>query len=287
MDNNIQKYIAFIKTVEMGSFTKAAAVLNYAQSSVSKMIQDLEKEWKMSLLERDRNGVHLTTMGEEVLPFVRLLVDDYRKLEAHVNELKGIRTGEIRIGTFSSVAINWLPDIFARFQKDYPEIEYEMLLGDYDEIEKWIEEGRVDLGFVSLPTKNTFDTISLLHDEYMVVLPKGHVLAKEEKINREMLEKEPFILLERGGRTEVTELLERNNIHPHIKFTTWEDYAIMVMVEKGLGIGILPQMILQRIPYNIVKRPLEEPFYREIGLAEKNKKMLSPATQWFLEYLNV
>lgn len=141
MDNNIQKYIAFIKTVEMGSFTKAAAVLNYAQSSVSKMIQDLEKE--------------------------------------------------------------------------------------------------------------------------------------------------PFILLERGGRTEVTELLERNNIHPHIKFTTWEDYAIMVMVEKGLGIGILPQMILQRIPYNIVKRPLEEPFYREIGLAVKNKKMLSPATQRFLEYLNV
>lgn len=285
MDNNLQKYLAFVKTVDTGSFTKAATALNYAQSSVSKMIADLEKEWNVTLLERGRSGVHLTPYGEQILPYIRMLLDDYQKLESHVNELNGIQTGVIRIGTFSSVAINWLPNIVAEFQKDYPGIEYEMLLGDYDDVENWIEEGRVDCGFLSLPTKGAFDTISLKMDEYMVVLPEHHPLCEKETIEIESLEKEPFMLLEHGGKTEVTELLEKSGVHPQIRFTTWEDYAIMAMVEKGLGIGILPQMILQRIPYRIQIRPLADPFYREIGIAVKNRDRMSPVTVKFMDYL--
>lgn len=284
MDNNIQKYMAFVKTVETGSFTKAAHDLNYTQSSVSKMIQDLEKEWQLTLLERDRNGVHLTGNGVQLLPYARALVNDYHKLLAHVNELHGILSGVIRIGTFSSVAINLLPDIFSQFQNDYPGIEYEMLLGDYDEIEKWIEEGRVDLGFLSLPCKKNFDTFSIKKDEYMIVLPENHKLAEYDNIDISLLEDEPFMLLEHGGKTEVTRLLDANAIHPHIKFTTWEDFAIMSMVEKGLGASILPQLILQRIPYRIVTRHMSKPFYREIGIAVKSKKALSPAAEKFIEY---
>ena len=285
MDNNILKYRAFVKTVETGSFTKAAESLNYAQSSVSKMIADLEREWDLILLERDRNGVHLTSSGEQILPMARLLIDDYEKLADHVQELHGIQTGTIRIGTFSSVVIHWLPDLFAEFQKQYPAIEYEMLLGDYAEVERWIEEGRVDCGFLRLPTRPDFDTISLNMDEYQVVLPEGHPLCKYAAIPIEKLENQPFLLLEHGGKTEVSDILENYQVHPQIRFTTWEDYAIMAMVEKGLGIGILPQLILQRIPYKIEIRPLKNPYYREIGLAVKDRRRLSPVTVKFIEYL--
>ena len=285
MDHNLQKYMAFVKTVETGSFTKAAAVLNYSQSSVSKMIADLEKEWQMTLLERDRTGIHLTSSGEQILPYARILLDDYRRLESLIDDMNGIQTGLIRIGTFASVAINWLPDIFAEFQKDYPGIEYEMLLGDYDEVESWIAEGRVDCGFLSLPKKSEFDTLSLKQDEYMVVLPQGHPLAENQKINIKDLEDQPFMLLEHGGKTEVTEILEKNHVHPKVRFTTWEDFAIMAMVEKGFGVSILPEMILRRIPYNIEIRPLAEPYYREIGLAVKNKKMMPPVLVKFLQYI--
>lgn len=285
MDRNLQKYMAFVKTVELGSFTGAADVLHYAQSSVSKMIADLEKEWKVALLQRDRSGVHLTTAGEQILPYAQRLVEDYRKLEGHINDINGVQTGTIRIGTFASVAINWLPDVFACFQKDYPAIEYEMLLGDYDEVEKWLEEGRVDCGFLSLPVNRKFDVISLKKDEYVVVLPKGHPLAGRERIPIAALEGQDFILLERGGRTEVTKLLEKSGVHPRIRFTTWEDYAIMAMVEKGLGIGILPRLILERIPYQLEIRSLQEPYHRKIGLAVKDRKMMSPAAARFLEYL--
>lgn len=285
MDHNIQKYMAFVKTVETGSFTKIAEELNYTQSSVSKMIADLEKEWNLVLLERDRNGVHLTASGEQILPYARMLIEDYRKLQEHVDGMNGIQEGTIRIGTFSSVAINWLPAVFERFQRDYPGIRYEMLLGDYEEVENWIEDGRVDCGFLSLPVKRDFDTLSLKMDEYLVVLPKGHRLTEKEKVDIGMLEKEPFMLLEHGGRTEVTDLLEKYQVHPDIRFTTWEDYAIMAMVERGLGISILPQMILRRIPYEIEIRSLEKPYYREIGIAVKNRKRMSPATMKFFEYL--
>lgn len=285
MDNNLLKYMAFVKTVETGSFTKAAESLHYAQSSVSKMIADLEKEWNLVLLERDRNGVHLTTSGEQVLPFARMLIDDYRRLESRVNEINGIETGMIRIGTFSSVAIHWLPNIFAEFQRDFPGIEYEMLMGDYEEVERWIEEGRVDCGFLRLPTRPAFDTISLKKDEYLVVLPKGHPLCEQKEIDIHQLEDQPFLLLEHGGKTEVSDLLEKSQVHPQIRFTTWEDYAIMAMVEKGLGIGILPELILKKIPYEIEVRRLAEPYYREIGIVVKDRSRMSPATEKFMEYL--
>ena len=285
MDYNLQKYMVFVKTVELGSFTKAAEALNYAQSSVSKMIADLEKECGVVLLERDRGGVHLTASGEQILPYARQLTEDYHRLASYVDGMSGVQTGIVRIGTFSSVAIHWLPNIFAEFQKDFPRIEYEMLLGDYEEVERWIAEGRVDCGFLSLPTKLPFDTTLLKEDEYVVVLPQHHPLADKDKITAEDLTDEPFFLLEHGGRTEVTKLLEKRKAHPKIRITTWEDYAIMAMVEKGLGIGILPRMILKKIPYRIVIRPLAEPYYRKIGIAVKNKKMLSPATRKFMEYL--
>lgn len=160
-----------------------------------------------------------------------------------------------------------------------------MLLGDYDEVENWIAEGRVDCGFLSLPTRMKFDTFSLKQDEYMAVLPENHPLSGKEKIDMQDFDGQPFMLLEHGGKTEVTEILERNQIHPDICFTTWEDYAIMAMVEKGLGIGILSEMILRRIPYNIKIRSLTEPYYREIGLAVKNRKMLPPVLTKFLQYL--
>lgn len=285
MDNNLLKYIAFVETVELGSFKKAAQKLNYAQSSISKMIADLEKEWGVILLERSRAGICLTSSGEQILPYVRNIINDYRKLDDFVNQMNGIETGMVRIGTFSSVAINWLPDIFAEFQKDYPGIEYELLLGDYDEVERWIAEGRVDCGFLRKPSDTSLDVIELKDDEYKVVLPVGHPLAKEKKIRIEELNDQPFLLLEHGGKTEVSDILEQSNVHPDIRFTTWEDFAIMSMVEKGFGIGILPDMILKRIPYQLEVRPLAKPYYRKICLAVKNKEQLTPATRKFMEYL--
>ncbi len=286
MDANILKYMALIKTVEYGSFTKAAEILNYSQSGISRMINDIEKEWGITLLERNRGGLRLTSDGLKILPLAQELCKSYEKLQIQVDDLNGLQSGIVRIGVFSSVATHWLPNIIKEFQKDYPSIDYELLLGDYTEIEDWIAEGRVDCGFLRLPTRHDFETIFLEQDELMAVVPEDHPLADCDKFPVTALCNEPFIMLKRGKNKEFTEIFDRCGLTPNVKFTTWDDYAIMSMVESGLGIAILPKLILRRSPYRIVAKELDIPTYRSIGIAIKNKRTASLAVKRFLDYLD-
>ena len=85
MDRDRQKYIAFGKTVEYGSFTKAAEMLNYSQSGISRMIHDLEKEWQIILLERNKSGVKLTSDGLKLFPFAQIVSREYEKLQMEID----------------------------------------------------------------------------------------------------------------------------------------------------------------------------------------------------------
>lgn len=259
MDMNLQKYQAFITTIEYGSFTKAAERLDYSQSAISRMINDLEKEWGVILLERSRSGVCLTSDGLALFPYVKRVYAEYQNLQSQIDGINGLQSGIIRIGTFSSVATHWLPNIIKRFQEDYPNIDYELLLGDYTEIESWVRDGRVDCGFTRLPAHHDLEGIFLEQDK----------------------------LLEKGGKAEISEIFERYSLSPKVHFTTWDDYAIMSMVESGLGISILPQLILQRNSYRIVKKELEIPAYRNIGIVMRSKANVSLAVKKILRVFAV
>lgn len=286
MDANIQKYQAFIKTVEYGSFTKAAEALSYSQSGISRMIADLERDWNVSLLARSRAGVSLTSDGVRLLPFAQSVCAEYDKLQMQVDDMAGMKSGLIRIGTFSSVATHWLPHIIRAFQEDYPHIDYELVMGDYGEIESWLLDGRVDCGFLQLPTHPDLEVLLIDRDELMAVVPEDHPLAVKDHIPLEDLCDDPFLLLHKGENTVVADVFDRAGLRPDVHFTTWDDYAIMAMVECGLGVGILPALILKRVPYRIAARPLVQPAFRNIGLALRSKESASLPTKHFLEYLD-
>ena len=93
------------------------------------------------------------------------------------------------------------------------------------------------------------------------------------------------MLLEKGAKAEISEIFEISGLTPKTHFTTWDDYAVMSMVESGLGISILPELILKRVPYKIVAKELDIPAYRNIGLAMRDKKTVSLAVKKFIEYL--
>lgn len=137
-----------------------------------------------------------------------------------VDELNGLQAGLIRIGTFSSVAAHWLPNIIKEFRKDYPNIEYELLLGDYPKIEEWILEGRVDCGFLRLPTHPELETLFLEQDKLMAIIPENHRLSDCEKFPVAALCDDPFMLLEKGAKAEVSEILERCGLTLKVHFTT-------------------------------------------------------------------
>lgn len=281
----LQKYEAFVKAAELGSFTRAAETLSYTQSGVSRMIGELERDWGVRLLARNRAGVRLTSEGERLIDQVRRVCAEQRKLEALAGELNGLQTGLIRIGTLSSMATHWLPAIVRRFQQDYPDIDYELLLGDYLEIEQWVLDGRVDCAFVRLPVHARLQTTFLARDRMLAVLPEGHPLTQLDRVPFASLAEEPFLLLQKGANDEILQLFRAEGVTPDVRFTTWDDYAIMSMAENGLGASILPELILRRCPYRIELRELDPPAWRDIGVAVRSRDELPLAVERFLEYV--
>lgn len=110
------------------------------------MINALEEEIGVLLLTRDRGGVQLTAEGRSCFLIFEICSLQHQ-MEETVKDLKGLDTGLVRIGTFTSVSVQWIPFLLKSFGELYPNIEFEILHGDYDEIEGWIASGRVDCGF--------------------------------------------------------------------------------------------------------------------------------------------
>ncbi len=285
MDNNLLKYRALEGVADSLSFTKASERLGVSQSGISRMISDLESDWGFRLFERDRNGVSLTAEAESVMPHVRALCSDFRSLGEAVEALKDPDTGHLRIGLFSSVATYWLPSMIRRFREDHPGISYELLLGDYTELEGWVAEGRVDFAFSRYTSEESLESTVVDQDEYMAVIPEDDPFADAEEFPSSSLNGRRFMLLEKGGSSDVGDYLEANGIEPDVFFRTWDDYSVISMVKEGLGTGVLPSLILKNLPEGVVAVPLSPPLYRRICIIKRKGRPLPPAAGHFLEYV--
>ncbi|MDO5349120.1 MAG: LysR family transcriptional regulator [Lachnospiraceae bacterium] len=281
----MERYLALQKIIEMKSFTKAAEVLGYTQSSVSQMIASLENELSMKLLVRSRTGVRLTLEGKELYPFIERTILQYRAMQEKAMEIKGLETGIIRVGTITSVTCHWIPLLIKGFQELYPNVQFVFHDGDYTSIQEWIKTGLVDFGFITPNAVTGLDTIRIKDGEMLALLPKNHPLADKAVVPLETLTKEPFILLEEGHYNEPLEAFHAAGLEPNIKYTIHDDFAIMTMVEAGLGVGILAKLMLRRTNYDIVCLPTDPPVYRKLAIGFKDKDSLPIASKYFIKYL--
>jgi len=212
---SISKYQVFLKVVSCGTFTKAAEALNFTQSGISHAITSLESELGLTLLSRNRGGVVLTADGRAVLPKIEKLCAAHHALMQTVEGLKDMDSGLVKIATFSSVSAQWLPRILKSFGKLYPNIEFEVVTGDfYDQIENWIVTGAVDCGFLRLPSVKHLQTYALHRDELQVIVPCDHPYAHSDPFPRELLASEPFIQLEEGDDYEIMAAFDEMGIRP-------------------------------------------------------------------------
>lgn len=281
----MNRYIALQKIMELGSFTKAADALGYTQSSISQMISSLENELSMKLLTRSRTGVKLTIEGEELYPYIERSILQYRALQEKANEIRGLETGIIRVGTIGSITCHWMPQLIKGFQQLYPNVQFLFHQGDYSSIQEWIKMGAVDFGFITPPAVTGLETINIKDGEMLAVLPKNHPLAGHHSVRLEEISKDPFILLEEGNYSEPMEAFHAAGLEPDIKYTIHDDYAIMTMVEAGLGISILAKLMLRRNNYDIACLPIDPPVFRRLAIGYKDKNSLPIASKYFIDYL--
>ena len=282
---SISKYEAFLKTVELGSLTKAADALGYTQSGMTYILNSLEDECGLTLLKRDRSGVQLTSDGMEMLPYIESLCESWRLISEKRDELKGMESGHLRIGTFTSVSTHWLPGIIHAFRSQFPNITFELLHGDYAQIQDWIVRGRVDLGFTQLPLKEGLDSFHMRSDDLLAVLPEGHPLADRRAIPLDDLLPEPFIMYAENTPGGIRVMLNSRPVKPNTQFVVEDDHAIIAMVEGGLGVSVLSDLVLRRSPCRVVKRPLDPPLKREIVLAYPSGRTQSVSSRRFMEYV--
>lgn len=281
----MNRYIALQKIVELGSFSKAAERMGYSQSAMSQMIASLENELSIKLLNRFRTGAKLTLEGEELYPQIEKMIYQYYAVREKTNEIKGLATGTIRMGTLASISAHWLPSLLKEFQEHYPGVEFVIHQGDYTSIYEWIKTGAVDFGFVNPKAVSGLETLVLKEGTMLAVLPENHPLSRNDTIPLQLLALEPFILLEEGHYYEPLEAFKSIGAFPNIKYTIHDDYAIMTMVEAGLGVSILAELVLHRTNYRIKLRPTEPSITRTIAIGYKDKTSMPIACKRFIGLL--
>ena len=281
----LTKYRILMSTVELGSLTRAAETLGCTQSAVSHSIASLESDLGFRLLRRARSGIKLTDEGRRLLPFVRALLAAEEQLGQTAAEIRGLDQGTVRIGAFTSVAVHWLPPVLKEFQRDYPKVGFRLFNGDYHDVNEWLSDGSIDIGFVALPCELKCETIPLMEDRLLAILPRDSRYASYPRFPLVECEREPFISLLQSSDHDARRALEAAGVKPNVRFYTKDDYAIIAMVEQGLGMSIMPELLLKGRHDDVLTLPLVPEAKRTIGLALPAGGLAGPATRRFCDYV--
>lgn len=279
------KVNALLKALDTGSMSAAAESLGYTTSGISQMITSIENELGFQIVTRGRSGVSLTKAGEMVFPALMSYAHADAIIQQIASEVKGLTSGKIVIGSFSSIAANWLPDIIKAFKKDYPDIQISLLEGIHKEIDKWMDDARIDFCMYSHRGNTDMEWISLYDDPLYAVVYPEHPFAERESISPDELIGEPFIMPGRGNDLDVVEFLEKYGISPDIQYSTLENYSAMSMIENGLGISVMNELITEGRLNRIVLVPFDPPQTIKMGIAIPSIRDLSPAAKRFISYI--
>ena len=273
-----QKLAALLKVIECGSITKASQALGYTQSGLSHRIRSLEEEMGFPVLVRSKTGVEMTEDCRKLLPALRETVRWSRELEETAAAIRGVMTGKIRVGSYTSLSVQWLPKVLRAFRKQYPNVELTLAEIGGRSLAEALDSGAIDIAFACCPQEANVTWIPLFDDQLVVVAPPGLEIGSSFPLQR--FHGAPFIALPDAYDREVPEIFNAYGIVPDAKFSATDDYTIISMVEQGLGITVLPEMVLWGFRHcNIQVAPLDPACRRQLGIVLSAEHKSSPATQ--------
>ncbi len=184
------------------SFTKAANELFISQPAITKHIQELEKEYGVRLFDRIGNRIQLTRAGQLLLDHACKIIDAYHNLDFDMKKLSKKSEGELRIGASTTISQYVLPEIIARFRRQYPDIRLTLLSGNSHEIESALESDRIDLGMIEgFKRQQQFKYTPFMDDELVAMVSARNPLAEKDEISLDELRHIPMVLRELGSGT--------------------------------------------------------------------------------------
>jgi DNA-binding transcriptional LysR family regulator len=290
---------SFVAVARCGKFSQAAVELDLAQPTVSHAIATLENDLGVQLLFRGKKGINLTPVGESVLAHCDRILQSVEDIEQEANRHKSLDGGRVRISAFRGAASQLLPKIRAYFKTKYPQIDIKITEEeDCPQVEQMVYEGKADLGFTIFPTVKELETIEVLRDDYIVLLPP--LLPSNADL---------FQLIDApltSNRISWTQLLalpmisypNQNTCFKQIKNyfeaqghqfrpseQVRESDTIINLVAVGSGAAILPQLSVFHIPEGVRICQLPEPLQRIVVLATPKDADLPYAVWAFIDFL--
>ena len=275
------------KTVaDIGSFHKAADILGLTPSAISHTISNMESELGFSVLTRSKSGITLTNYGEHLLPYVNAVLNSDESLQQTIAEMNGLKTGKVKIGVFSSVCTNWLPDILSSFQKKYDQIVIEVFQGTYEDVADWIKTGVVDLGFLSVSSAKDIPIEPLYKDPLLCVLPKGAKKSgAKEYMDIEEMRNHQFVTQRESTDADIQNFLKENKLSIQSNYHVVDDLSTIKLVEKGFGICLMPELVMKDITYEVDTYKVKPEASRIIGIAAMNPNFMAPAVRTMYKHI--
>lgn len=285
-EQKMTKYEMILSVYHTHSISVTAEKYNYTQSAISQAIKSFEQELGLPLFKRTKNGMLPISNTEEIIRELRTICDAENRIADIASNLTSLKNGYIHIGTIKSIAYNWLPSMVKNFSKKYPNIHFKISMGSSSQLHDKLDQNEVDCIFVSnylLPDNLEFYPMDT--DELMLLTARNHPLADKLKVNLTDIKDENYIYSEDGFDFEAGGIFEQNDIHPTVLYQLDDDVAVQKMVSDGMGISVLPKLLLSNPPFDICIRPFTEHYKRTLGVAYLKDSELNPATEAFLEYV--
>lgn len=274
----------FSLVAELRGFTAAANRLGISQSAVSHALKSLEQELGVELLRRHQSQVELSDIGQQLLLRARAMLGLANTLRQEAADARGMKRGTLRIGSFGPTSsIRLLPLILKHFRAAHPGIEVHIDEGPDRQVIQWLEERRIDIGFVVLPEER-FDTFALLEDQMVALVPADHALADRDTLSLSDLCNDPFVLTEAGSSELVSRLFSAARLIPNIRYRCSQLISTLDTVSRGDALTVVAESSLpDHLDSRSVKKPLSPPIIRHVGLAVLDQRQSSPATLAFIK----
>lgn len=281
---NVSQLELLVALTETGNFSEAGDRVGLTQSAVSHGLAKLETELGVALVARSRQGLSMTGAGQEVLTHARTALAALEAIRQSAATARGVPVGRIRFGTAYPVSARLLAGILGEFQRQYPEIDLILFEGTGQEVEEWVMGSVVDVGIVRHPT-SPMESRLLVEDEICVVFPPNHRLQHSVRVDVAELLSEPLIL-PRSGHALVVEVLGKTGQGDSeilFKYTVSDLRTILLMVQDGLGVTLMPRTTLPDDLDGLLTLPLSPAMPFRVGLGMRCWEEASPVAKLFTQ----
>ena len=278
-------YQVFQAVVEQQSFQKAAQVLKLTPSAVSHAVSSMESELGSALFIRSRQGVYLTSYGKALFPYIKNVLNSEEYLQQAVAQFNGMQKGLVRIGTFNSACVEWMPSLMKGFEQEYPGVRLDIYQGTYHDVYRWLKDGVVDLGFLSASSLGDLSGTPVYEDRIVCVTPKDFKPRNPGYVTVEELREQRFVIQREGCDADVNLFMEKYHLSGSGGSQIQDDMSAIALVMGGYGVCLVPELVIKNIPFPVDVYPLDVEEKRTIMLAAVRTDVAAPAVRRMYEYM--